>query len=179
MRRMVTVYCGAILVEPRYLELAYSLGLSLAKNDWGLVSGCSTLGMMGACAEGAISANGYTKGVTLSRFKNFHKGFDEIISVATMRERKRLLIQFADAIIILPGGTGTMDEFFDAIVERSYSFHEKPIILINYGGYWNSMLQQLKHSRGEGFLKENSYFVVVEDSDRAIKLLIDYFSEEY
>ena len=81
MSKKVAVYCGASLVEPRYINLAYAVGVSIAKNNWSLVSGCSTLGMMGACADGAISANGRTKGITLKKFKNFHNGFDEIVSV--------------------------------------------------------------------------------------------------
>ena len=176
MSKKVAVYCGASLVEPRYINLAYAVGVSIAKNNWSLVSGCSIFGMMGACADGAISANGRTKGITLKKFKNFHNGFDEIVSVETMRERKRLLIQSADALIVLPGGVGTMDEFFDAVVERSYSFHEKPIILINYDSYYSFVLQQLNYSRSKGFITKKNLFDVVESSDNAISLLIDYFA---
>lgn len=88
--------------------------------------------MMGSCSNAALRLGGEVVGIILKRFKNYHNGLSEIIFVDTMRERKKLLSDLASAMIILPGGQGTLEEMSEVIVERRYKIHNKPLILVNY-----------------------------------------------
>ncbi len=145
MVRSVTVYCSSSNHSPKaYFEAASELGKSLAKRNISLVFGGGNIGLMG-CIANAVMQNGGTVRGIIPRFLEereiAHYGITELHIVETMHERKMKLAEWADAFIVLPGGFGTLDELLEVITWRHLGHHNKPIILLNIDGFWDSLLQ--------------------------------------
>lgn len=167
----VTVYCGANPVDKSYINLSTKIGEGIASRGWRLVYGGSTLGMMGSCSNAALRLGGEVVGITLKRFKNYHNGLSEIIFVDTMRERQKLLSDLASAMIILPGGQGTLEEMSEVVVERRYKIHNKPLILVNYKGFWDPLIEQFRRMYSDGFAKDSNFLVIVNSAQDALNRL--------
>jgi uncharacterized protein (TIGR00730 family) len=133
-------------IDKIYLESAEHLGKKIAEKGYNLVFGAGKYGVMGASARGAYSAGGYTIGVTPDFFIDVGVVFDkcsELIVTDTMRERKGIMEDKADAFVICAGGMGTFEEFFEVLTLKQLNRHTKPIIIYNVKGYYNSMLAML------------------------------------
>ncbi len=154
----ITVFCGAGSGKsPVYVEAAVSLGKYLAEQNIGLVYGGGATGMMGAVADGAVSGNGYVKGIIpqfLVDREVAHDGVTDMVIVETMHERKALLEEEGDGIIMLPGGAGTLEEFFEVFTWGQLGLHEKPIGILNVNGYFDELLKAMDKLITEGFLEE-------------------------
>ena len=151
----VCVYCGSRSgSDPAYHSAARDLGNSIAAKGWRLVYGAGDIGLMGAVAEAAASNGARTLGVIpthlLSREAPSGNNGDRIIT-ETMHERKKVMLMNADAVIVLPGGAGSLDEFFEVLTWAQLGLHAKPILLLNVNGFWDPLLALIDHVIARGF----------------------------
>ncbi|MEO9820348.1 MAG: TIGR00730 family Rossman fold protein [Paracoccaceae bacterium] len=176
-KRSVCVYCGARFGKnPNHLSTAKELGKSLADHDWRLVYGAGDVGLMGAVASAAQNAGGETFGVIPKHLIDQEVGKTDLthfIVTETMHERKKVMFMNADAVIVLPGGAGSLDELFEVLTWRQLGLHEKPIVLINSNAYWSPLIQLLQHVVDEGFADADilEFVTVVPDAQAAIHAL--------
>jgi len=156
----VCVYCGSSgAVEARYREAASELGARLAAAGIELVYGGGRVGLMGLLADAVLSAGGQAIGVIPRRLLDAevaHRGVTELIVVDNMRDRKRLMAEKADAFVVLPGGIGTLDELFEILSWKQLGLHDKPILLVDIGGYWTPLHALLDHIVVTGFAREHT-----------------------
>ncbi|SIT01172.1 hypothetical protein SAMN05421759_11011 [Roseivivax lentus] len=151
----ICVYCGARDGgRPVFAETAEALGQAIGDAGWRLVYGAGDVGLMGRVARAAQGAGADTFGVIPQHLLDWEVGKRDLtrfIVTETMHERKKVMVMNADAIVVLPGGAGTLDEFFEVLTWRQLGLHEKPIILLNIDGYWDKLIQLLDHVVAEGF----------------------------
>jgi uncharacterized protein (TIGR00730 family) len=155
--KRITVFCGSSFgTEKQYEEQAYLLGKTLAERNIGLVYGGANVGLMGAVADGAIENNGEVIGVLPHFLQNkeiAHEGLTELILVETMHERKTKMNDLTDGVITLPGGFGTLEEFFEMLTWAQLGLHQKPIGILNVNGFYNELLALVDTMVKKGFLK--------------------------
>jgi uncharacterized protein (TIGR00730 family) len=155
--KRITVFCGSSFgTEKQYEEQAYLLGKTLAERNIGLVYGGANVGLMGAVADGAIENNGEVIGVLPHFLQNkeiAHEGLTELILVETMHERKTKMNDLTDGVITLPGGFGTLEEFFEMLTWAQLGLHKKPIGILNVNGFYNELLALVDTMVKKGFLK--------------------------
>lgn len=151
----VCVYCGSRDGnDPAYAEAAEATGSMLAANNWRLVYGAGDVGLMGRVANATQRAGGRTFGVIPTHLMNWEVGkrdLDTFIITETMHERKKVMFMNCDAVVVLPGGAGSMDEFFEALTWRQLSLHGKPIYLLNINGFWDPLKALLDNIVTQGF----------------------------
>ena len=165
----VCVFCGARAgARPAYTADARAMGAMLARNAWRLVYGAGDVGLMGEVARTAQAAGGETFGVIPVHLLNREVGKRDLstfVVTETMHERKKVMFMNCDAIVVLPGGGGSLDEFFEVLTWRQLGLHEKPIVLLNTEGYWDPLVALLKRIVAEGFAEPTlSGFVQIADS---------------
>lgn len=167
--KSVCVYCGSRDGDdPAYAQAADATGLMLAKNNWRLVYGAGDVGLMGRVANAVQAANGATFGVIPTHLLDWEVGkrdLDSFVITETMHERKKVMFMNADAVVVLPGGAGSLDEFFEALTWRQLGLHAKPIILLNINGFWDPLQALLTHVVKSGFAGDDilSYLTSVRD----------------
>ncbi|MGE7094012.1 TIGR00730 family Rossman fold protein [Lysinibacillus sp. NPDC048646] len=153
----IAVYCGSGLgINPIYAEKATELGMVLAENGHGVVYGGSKTGLMGKVADAVLTAGGEVIGVMpthLQKRELAHASLTEIHFVESMHVRKAKMVELADAFIALPGGGGTMDEYFEVFTWAQIGLHEKPVILYNVNGFYDALLQHFTRMLEEGFIR--------------------------
>lgn len=173
----VTVYCASSTrLAAVYRESACNLGRGIAARGWGLIYGGDSVGLMGAVADGAFAANGRVIGIVPQKLFDLGIKNDrcqEIVVARDMRHRKEILESRGDAMIALPGGIGTLEEFFEVVVGRQLGFHTKPIVLLNVAGYYNPLLTMIDHGVEHHFIRPSSreLYFVTESVDEAIEYL--------
>jgi uncharacterized protein (TIGR00730 family) len=176
-RRRVCVFCGSKSgVAPEYRAEAVGLGSLLGEAGLGLVYGGAQVGLMGALADAVLALGGEVIGViprSLADVEVAHQGLSKLVVVETMHERKALMAQEADAFVALPGGFGTLDEFFEILTWAQLGIHAKPCVLVNTAGYFDHLLSFLQVAIDQGFLKAKyyGYINVVENSAEAVERL--------
>jgi uncharacterized protein (TIGR00730 family) len=155
--KTLCVYCGASgAVAARYREAASELGAGLAAAGIETVFGGGRVGLMGLLADAALAAGGRVTGIIPARLRDAelaHPGISELVVVASMHERKRLMAERADAFAVLPGGIGTLDETFEILSWRQLGLHSKPIFLLDICGYWAPLRELLSHIVEAGFAR--------------------------
>jgi uncharacterized protein (TIGR00730 family) len=155
--KSVLVFCGSSPgLRPEYAEQATALGRLLAERELQVVYGGARVGLMGALADSALAAGGKVIGVIPTRLVEHeiaHAGLTKLHVVETMHERKALMAELADAVIALPGGTGTLDELFELFTWKQLGLHRKPIGLLDVVGYWQPLIEFLRHAVNERFLR--------------------------
>ena len=156
--KRVTVYCASSpKTHADYLNAATRLGEILGDAGWTTVYGGGGIGSMGAVADGALSRGGRVEGV-LPRFMYDlewgHTGLTDLHLVNDLHERKRLMIDRADAVVALPGGCGTFEELFEAITWKRLGLFAKPIIIVNIRNYYDPCLKLLEQAVREHFMNE-------------------------
>lgn len=167
----VAVYLGKSgRVDDTYKKLAYDTGAFVAKQGWRLVYGGSKTGTMGLVADGALAQGGKVFGVItdfLQDIEQDHEGLDELVVAPSMHERKKMMLDAADAFIILPGGVGTLDEFFEIITWRQIGIHDKPIVIVNHNGFWDTLIALIQHLADTHYIlpQHLSLFKVVKTLD--------------
>ena len=158
--RRLCVYCGSSgAVEARYREAATELGARLAAAGIELVYGGGRVGLMGLLADAALTTNGKVTGIIPRRLLDAevaHLGVTELVVVDSMHDRKRLMAEKADAFAVLPGGIGTLDELFETLSWKQLGLHDKPILLVDIGGYWAPLRDLLDHIVVSGFAREQT-----------------------
>lgn len=155
----IAVYCSASEnIAPEHIELAGEVGAAIARRQWSLVWGGGQISMMGAVSKACRELGGETIGVIPQRLADYefadHQA-TELHVVDDMRVRKALLDQFADAFITLPGGAGTMEEFFEIWVGRSLGFHKKPVVILDPSGFYQPLRQFLEYLASQNFVRTN------------------------
>jgi uncharacterized protein (TIGR00730 family) len=170
--KRICVFCGSSLpAELRYREAAERLGTLIGAARLELVYGGGRVGLMGLLADAALAAGARVTGVIpvgLHDREVGHRGISEMIVVRDMQERKRRMFELADAVAVLPGGLGTLDEAFEAITLKQLGLWVKPIVLVHSGGFWNPLLALVDQVIAAGFARpeaRTSYQVLerVED----------------
>jgi uncharacterized protein (TIGR00730 family) len=184
MIQSIVVFCGSSAGhKPIYRKMAYDLGSELALRQIEVVYGGNNVGLMGAVADGALDHNGKVTGV-LPRFleskEAAHLGLSKLIMVDTMHERKLIMHQLSDAVITLPGGFGTMEEFFEMLTWHQLGLHNKPVSILNVNGYYDSLISLVAQMNNEGLLsKENQQKLIVSDSiDDLLNKIQNYHSSK-
>jgi uncharacterized protein (TIGR00730 family) len=153
----ITVYCSSSThLDGDFHAPAVLVGTELARRGITLVLGCVCVGLMGEIARACREAGGEVVGVITKRLLDKEvadEDCDELIVVDTMRERKRLLAERGDAFLVLPGGIGTYEEFFEILVGRQLGEHAKPIGIVNSHGYFNPLIAMVEHGIEHKFIK--------------------------
>ena len=175
--RRVCVYCASSRQsDPAYTEAARRLGQALAASGIAIVYGGGSVGSMGALADSALAAGGTVIGV-LPRFMYDlewgHRGLTELRIVNDLHERKRLMIEEVDAVIALPGGSGTLEELLEAITWKRLGFYFNPIVLVNMGGFFDPLLAQLERCVAERFMdpRHRQMWIAVAEPDDVVEAI--------
>lgn len=167
--RNIAVFCGSSPGHnPVYVQTAAQLGRKLAEKEITLVYGGAQVGCMGALAEGCLDAGGKVIGVIpekLKRVEIAHRQLTQLFVVNTMHERKAMMADLADAFIALPGGAGTLEEWFEVFTWAQLGYHEKPCCLLNVNRYFDPLITLLDHAVEQGFMKQAYRNMIIVESE--------------
>ncbi|WP_422745550.1 TIGR00730 family Rossman fold protein [Mycobacterium sp. WMMD1722] len=170
----VCVYCASGPNHPDLTDLANRVGAAIAGRGWTLVSGGGNVSAMGAVARGARARGGHTVGVipkALVHREVADVDADELVVTDTMRERKQVMEDRADAFIALPGGIGTLEEFFEAWTAAVLGMHDKPVVVLDPIGHYDGLLVWLRQLVDTGYVAQGALdrLVVVDDVEEALQ----------
>ncbi|MBP3041728.1 TIGR00730 family Rossman fold protein [Bacillaceae bacterium Marseille-Q3522] len=176
--KRIAVYCGSSYgASEAYKEGAVQLGKELVRRGITLVYGGASVGIMGVVADTVLEEGGNAIGVipkVLKAREIAHPHLSELITVDTMHERKAKMADLSDGFITLPGGPGTMEEFFEVFTWAQIGVHQKPCGLLNIHQYYNPLLSLLDHMEAQQFLQKKNRALVIVDTDP--KRLLDKFT---
>jgi uncharacterized protein (TIGR00730 family) len=160
----VCVFCSSSeAIDSSYVQLAHDVGTALAAAGHGIVSGGGRVSMMGAVAKAARAGGAHTVGVIpahLMPYEVADTAADELIVVDTMRERKRIMDERSDAFLVLPGGIGTLEEFFEGWTSRSLLMHDKPVVVLDTDGFYEPLWRWLANLAEKGFVRDAAFDAV-------------------
>lgn len=175
--RSVCVYCGASFgASPDHERLAKATGARIAEGGLTLVYGGGSVGLMGVTAQAALDAGGQVIGVIpsfLHQREVIMEGLTELHVVKDMHSRKKMMFERSDAFLVLPGGLGTLDEFFEIVTWKQLGIHDCPIVLLNHQGFFQPLLGAITHTIDTGFARESTagFFSVADTLDDAMDKL--------
>ena len=178
--RRLAVYCGsATPADPVFIESARAVGRALAGRGIGVVYGGGRLGLMGAVADAALDAGGEVIGVipeALVSGEVAHRGCTELHVVETMHQRKQAFTDLSDGFLTLPGGTGTMDELWEAMSWAQLGYHAKPVGLLNVAGFYDGLIAFVSTMGDTGFLRpqHRGILKVADDLDALLEQMADH-----
>jgi hypothetical protein len=165
--KRLAVYCGsASPSDPVYIESAREVGRTLAERGIGVVYGGGRLGLMGAIADSALEAGGEVIGIIPTALVNAevaHRGLTELHVVDTMHQRKQAFTDLSDGFVNLPGGTGTMDELWEALSWAQIGYHAKPVGLLNVASYYDHLIAFYEKMGEVGFLRPQHQGILLID----------------
>jgi|TARA_B100001741_G_scaffold91528_1_gene75033 uncharacterized protein (TIGR00730 family) len=170
----ICVFCGSSTGDnPIYAQAARNLGELMAVRGFNLVYGAGNIGLMGVLADTVLKIGRKAIGVIPEKLVGrelAHQGLTELHVVETMHERKAKMHELSDAFIALPGGIGTMEEFFETVTWRQLDYHCKPIALFNVNGFYNGIEEFFDNMLSTGFLrpKHSELFFVENDAERLL-----------
>jgi hypothetical protein len=154
-RPSICVFCGSRSgARPAYAEAARATGRMIARNGWRLVYGAGDVGLMGEVAQSALADGATSLGVIpvhLMGRERSRRDMSSTVVTEDMHERKKVMFMNSDAVVVLPGGAGSLDEFFEVLTWAQIGLHRKPIFLLDVDGYWAPLTGLLAHIVGEGF----------------------------
>jgi uncharacterized protein (TIGR00730 family) len=158
--KSLCIYCASSEdVDERYKQAAYEVGRLCALNGWRLITGAGSEGLMGAAYRGCHDAGGTVAGVIPHWMVDrgwLQEGLDEPVIVSDMNERKQWFRDHCDAALVLPGGYGTMEEFFETITRKQLGLFSKPIAVLNYDHFYDKLLDWLRQCWEERFLRHDT-----------------------
>lgn len=172
------VYCGSKTGrDPAFSLAAEALAAAMLNHRIGLVYGGAQIGLMGVLADAVIAGGGEVIGVipeSLLDEEVVHRGLSTLEVVPSMHVRKQRMIELADAMVALPGGLGTLEEFFEALTWAQLRFHQKPCGVLNVQGYFDGMLQCLDTAVAQGFLatEHRSLALIESEAEALVQALI-------
>ena len=175
--KMVTIYASSsAALRPVYYDAARRLGEILALAGKSITYGAGGGGLMGAMADGALSRGGEVYGVVpgfLQDLELTHRGLTELKVVGDMRERKHRMLQDSDAVVALPGGSGTYEELFEALTMKRLGQWVKPVVIVNTIGFYDGLLEFLRHSVDECFMGRNhlNMWSVVDEPEQVLEAI--------
>ncbi|WP_042301903.1 TIGR00730 family Rossman fold protein [Paraburkholderia kururiensis] len=167
--KSVCVYCGSSFgVRNDYREAAQAFGRALVEADLSLVYGGGKVGLMGVIADEVLARGGRAIGVIPELLVNKevgHTGLSELHVVPDMHQRKKMMADFADAFVALPGGAGTLEELFEVFTWAQLGYHQKPVALLNIQGFYDPLMALLRHTVQEGFMRQNWLDILQVEAD--------------
>jgi uncharacterized protein (TIGR00730 family) len=178
--RRICVFCGSSDgARPEYLDIARRAGRSLVERGYGVVYGGANRGLMGAVADSALEAGGEVLGVLpfgLQRMEVAHEGLTRLEIVDTLHERKARMMELSSGFLVLPGGHGTLEEFFEVLTWLQLAIHHDPVGLLDLNGFYRHVVAHLDGAASEGFIRtEHREMLLVEDDlDRLLDAMEDY-----
>lgn len=178
--KRISVFCGSSFgADAVFEQQAFLLGKTLAQKNIGLVYGGAHVGLMGAVANGALEHQGEVIGVLphfLQEKEIAHSHLTELILVNTMHERKTKMESLCDGVITLPGGFGTMEEFFEMLTWAQLGLHGKPIGILNTDGFYNDLITMTQTMVNKGFLKpvNQQMLLVSDDIETLLQMMHNY-----
>ena len=167
--KRLAIYCGsATPADSVYIDTARAIGRTLAERGIGVVYGGGRLGLMGAIADSALAAGGEVIGVipqALVDAEVAHRGLTELHVVPGMHQRKQAFTDLCDGFVTIPGGTGTMDELWEALSWAQLGYHAKPVGLLNTAGYYDALIAFWGKMGAVGFLRpQHRDLLIVADT---------------
>ena len=171
------VFCGAQTGRnPAHAETARSLGAAMARRGITLVYGAGGIGLMGEVADAVLAGGGKAVGVipeSLESLEVAHAALTEKVVTEDMFRRKRIMIDRADGFVVLPGGFGSLDEFFEVLTWKQLGLHDKPVLVLDSEGFWRPLLDLLDHVSAEGFAPKavSGLATVVRSTDELFRVL--------
>lgn len=173
----LAVYCGSASgSDPAFAESARATAAAMVREKVQLVYGGGRLGLMGLIADSVLELGGFVYGVipqALVDIEVAHPSVTQLHIVETMHERKAKMTELADAFLALPGGIGTLDEFFEAWSWNALGYHKKPFCLLNVEGYWDGLIDFIDHATASGFMsaQRRKQLLVATSPEEALELL--------
>jgi uncharacterized protein (TIGR00730 family) len=169
LKRNICVFMGSQAgMRPEYTAAAKQIGRELAERDYGLVYGGGSVGLMTVVADTMLERGGNVTGVipeSLVGKEVAHRGLSDLRIVQSMHERKAVMAELSDGFIALPGGIGTMEEFFEVLSWAQLGIHDKPCGLLNVCGYYQHIIQFLDYGVDEGFLKPQHRALLIAEEE--------------
>ena len=178
-KHAICVFCGSSFGDDsRFRDAARAVGEGIAKAGWSMVFGGGGNGLMGDVAKAAQTGGASVQGVMpgfLQALEPPVSGEEELIVTAHLQERKTLMLTMSDAFLVLPGGLGTFDEFFEVVTEAQLGVHKKPIVVVNVDGYFDALDAMLRATVARGFARPLIFelYRLAEGPDAALKILKD------
>jgi uncharacterized protein (TIGR00730 family) len=172
--KKVCVYCASSTqADESYLSAAQRLGEVMAAHSITIVYGGGGVGSMGRLADGALAAGGNIVGVIprfMKQLEWFHSGVQEFVEVDDLHDRKRRLLEGVDAVVALPGGSGTLDELLEAISLKRLGSFTGPIVMVNTGGFFDPLLEMLERCIEQRFMhpRHRDMWQVVDEPEEVI-----------
>jgi len=180
----ICIFAGSSVGNRKiYTETAKDLAASIIDHGYKIVFGGGSNGLMGILADSAIDAGGHITGIITEQLNNIevgHKGLSELVIVETMHDRKKEMAERSDAVVCLPGGVGTWEEFFESLTWNQLGLQSKPIILLNLDDYYSLLSEFVEHSVAEGFLPRSTAneLIFVNSISEAIEQLQQYVPKD-
>lgn len=173
-------------IDPEYIEKVEQLGREMAARGHSLVFGAGAHGLMGAAARGVRDGGGYILGVVPKFFdeadvEELCDFCDELIRPDTMRQRKQIMEDNCDAFIVVPGGIGTFEEYFEILTSKQLCRHNKPIALYNIKGYYNELERAMEAAIKKNFIRENclELYKVTDDPEELLRYIEAPIDQNY
>lgn len=169
--KRICVFCASSTkVDQQYIAEAEKLGEYFAKNNIAMNYGGGAVGLMGTIANSMLKHNGKVRGIIptfMVEVEWEHKGVEDMLHVQTMAERKQLLVKDVDAVVTLPGSTGTLEELFEVLSNKKLGLFTKPVILLNTNGFFNPLIEMLQKMADENFMRKEhtEIFTVVDKAE--------------
>lgn len=182
--RNVCVFLGSSLGNREiYKEATELLAKELVSNGYQIVYGGGSNGLMGVLGDTAVDSGGYITGIITEQLNDIevgHQGLNELIIVKNMHERKKMMADKSQAVVCLPGGVGTWEEFFESLTWNQLGLQTKPIILLNIENYYSKLKIFIQHAVDEGFLPQSTSdeLVLVDDVDEAILQIKNFIPKD-
>jgi uncharacterized protein (TIGR00730 family) len=171
LNRRICVFTGSRHGQlSEYADAAQQLGRELVARGYGLVYGGGNVGLMNAIADTVLELKGHVTGIipnSLVSKEVAHLGLSDLRIVDSMHERKALMAELSDGFIAMPGGIGTMEEFFEVLSWAQLGLHEKPCALLNVAGYYDPLIQFLDHAVEQDFIRPKHRALLVVENDAA------------
>jgi len=178
--RRICVFCGSTSgAKPEYIKAARQMGEALAHRELALVYGGGRTGLMGQLAKAALAAGGQVIGVIPQDMVSAEVALSDLADlrvVRSMHERKSLMAELADGFVALPGGLGTLEEFFEALTWAQLGLHAKPCGLLNAGGYYDRLIEFLDLAVDQGFVhpSHRAMVLVAVDAEGLLRQFVGY-----
>ena len=178
--KKICIFCGSSMgFDPVYREKAVELGKAMVEKQCELLYGGGSVGLMKIIADVMLENKCKVIGTITDHLMDMEVGYndiDELIVVDSMAERKKILEDMADGFIAMPGGLGTMDELFEALVLSQLRVFDKPVALYNVNHYYDDILRFIEHATNEGFIrKEHALGLIVSDDPKDLLDKMEHF----
>lgn len=183
-KKTICVYCSSSNNLPeKFYKFAAEVGKSIGQKGYNMVYGGTTVGMMGVIADNAIKNGAEVTGVIPERIVSFglkHPEPAKVIITKDMRERKAAMEKYSDIFVAAPGGFGTFEEVFEIIVAKQLSYHNKPVIFLNFDNYFSNMFKMFETLYSNGFAKEEmkSLYCIANNIEDMFEYIKNYVPEE-